>query len=136
MNIKTVWQGKMKFASSNEDGLTLVMDAKKAVGGEGHGQSPKQLVLSGLAGCTGMDVISILEKMRAMPKSFRIEVEAEQTEEHPKIFKKIHLKYIVKGDVPEDKLGKAIKLSQERYCGVSEMLRKSAELTYEYVYED
>lgn len=135
MNIKTVWQGKMAFASSNEEGLTVPIDVKKDAGGEGRGQSPKQLVLSGLAGCTGMDVISILEKMRAMPESFRIEVEAEQTEEHPKIFKKIHLKFIVKGDVPEDKLGKAIKLSQERYCGVSEMLRKSAKLTYEYVYE-
>lgn len=136
MNIKTVWQGKMKFESANEEDLTVVMDAKKAAGGEGQGQSPKKLVLSGLAGCTGMDVISILEKMRAMPESFHIEVKAELTEEHPKIFKKIHIKYIVKGDVPEDKLEKAIKLSQERYCGVSEMLRKSAELTYEYVYEE
>lgn len=115
MNIKTVWQGKMKFESANEEDLTVVMDAKKAAGGEGQGQSPKKLVLSGLAGCTGMDVISILEKMRAMPESFHIEVKAELTEEHPKIFKKIHIKYIVKGDVPEDKLEKAIKLSQERY---------------------
>jgi len=125
----------MEFAGTNEDGLTVVMDAKKAAGGEDKGQTPKQLVLSGLAGCTGMDVISILEKMRVVPERFNIVVDAELTEEHPKTFKKIHIKYIVKGDVPADKLEKAIKLSQERYCGVSEMLRKSAELTYEYVYE-
>jgi putative redox protein len=83
-----------------------------------------------------MDVISLLGKMRALPETFRIEVEAELTEEHPRTFKKVHLKYIVKGDVPEDKLKKAIELSQNRYCGVSEMMRKSAALTYEYVYED
>jgi len=135
MNIKTVWQGKMKFASTNEEGITVVTDAKKESGGEGYGQSPKQLVLSGLAGCTGMDIISILEKMRAAPEGFHIDVEAELTEEPPKTFKKVHIKYIVKGGVPEDKLEKAIKLSLERYCGVSEMIRKSAELTYEYVYE-
>lgn len=136
MNIKTAWQGKMKFAGTNEDGLTVVMDAKKESGGEGNGQTPKQLVLSGLAGCTGMDVIAILEKMRVVPERFNIVVDAELTEEHPKCFKKVHIKYIVKGDVPADKLEKAIKLSQERYCGVSVMMRKSAELTYEYVYEE
>lgn len=136
MRMKTVWQGKMKFESANEAGHTVTIDAKKAAGGEESAQSPKQLVLSGLAGCTGMDVISLLGKMRAMPESFHIEVEAEQTEEHPRVFKKIHLKYFVKGDVPEDKLKRAIELSQERYCGVTEMMRKTAELTYEYHYED
>lgn len=135
MNIKAVWQGKMKFTSTNEEDVTVVMDAKKENGGEGQGQNPKELVLIGLAGCTGMDVIAILEKMRAMPESLHLEVEAELTEEHPKTFKKVHIKYIVKGDVPEDKLEKAIQLSQERYCGISVMFRKAAELTCEYVYE-
>lgn len=134
--MNAVWQGKMKFESTNEAGLSVVMDVRKAAGGEESAQSPKQLVLSGLAGCTGMDVISLLRKMRALPETFRIEVEAELCEEHPRTFKKIHLKYIVKGDVPEDKLKRAIEFSQERYCGVSEMMRKSAELTYEYVYEE
>jgi putative redox protein len=136
MKMNAVWQGKMKFESTNEAGLSVAMDVRKAAGGEESAQSPKQLVLSGLAGCTGMDVISILGKMRALPETFRIEVEAELTEEHPRTFKKVHLKYIVKGDVPEDKLKRAIELSQDRYCGVSEMMRKSAALTYEYVYED
>ncbi|NIX57911.1 MAG: OsmC family peroxiredoxin [candidate division Zixibacteria bacterium] len=136
MKVTTVWQGKMKFQSTSPDGHTVEMDAGPAVGGEDSGQRPKEVVLSGLAGCTAMDVISLLHKMRVPPESFRVEVEAEQTEEHPKTFSKVHLKYYVKGDVPQDKLKKAIDLSQERYCGVSELFRKGAILTYEYIYEN
>ena len=136
MNIKSTWLGKMKFESTDAEGHKVAMDAKESVGGENSAPGPKELVLSGLAGCTGMDVISLLKKMRAMPDSLRMEVEAEQTEEHPITFKKVHLKYFVMGDVPEDKLKKAIELSQERYCGVSAMMRKAVELTYEYIYEE
>lgn len=135
MNVTAVWKGKLKFVSTNSAGHAVEIDGKKTAGGDESAQSPKELVLSGLASCTAMDVISILGKMRALPEGLRVEVEAQQTAEHPKTFKKIHLKYIVKGEIPEEKLKKAIELSQKQYCGVSEMLRKSAELTYEYVYE-
>ncbi len=135
MNVTVTWKGKMKFIGEDENGHTVEMDTVADVGGEDSAQSPKRLVLDGLAGCTGMDVIAILRKMRALPESLRIEVEAEQTETHPKVFSKIHLRYIVKGNVPEEKLKKAIELSQTKYCGVSEMLRKTARLTYEYLYE-
>lgn len=135
MKASAVWKEKMKFTGTAGSGHNLAMDAAPEVGGENTGFRPKELVLQGLAGCTAMDVMSILGKMKIIPKSFRVEVEAEQTDDHPKVFRKIHLKYIVSGDVPEDKLVRAIDLSQKQYCGVSAMLEKSAELTYEHIYE-
>jgi putative redox protein len=91
-----------------------------------------ELVLVALGGCTGMDVVSILGKMKVKFTDFKISITAEEKEEYPKIFKKIHIKYLIYGDVPEDKVKKAIELSQTRYCSVSGILRKSAEVTYEY----
>jgi putative redox protein len=135
METKVEWKGQMKFIGTAGSGHPVTMDAAPEVGGSDSGTRPKELLLNGLAGCTGMDVISILEKMKIRPESFRIEVEAEQTEEHPKVFKKIHMVYYVKGDVPEDKLKKAIGLSQQKYCGVGAMLKQGAQLTYEYKFE-
>jgi len=119
------------------NGFKLKIDADEKVGGKNTGPRPKPLLLAGLGGCTSMDVISILGKMRVVPDAFQVDVEAEQTEEHPKYYNKIHLKYIFKGkDLPMDKLEKAVNLSQERYCGVSLMLGKAAEITHEIVVED
>lgn len=112
-----------------------IMDAPEVVGGENRGFRPKELLLNGLAGCTGMDVLSILRKMRCEPEAFRVEVSAQETEEHPKVFTAFHIRYIVSGDVPTDKLEKAISLSQERYCGVSTMYRRFADVSHEYLYE-
>lgn len=113
-------------------GFKLMLDADSAVGGQNAGPRPKPLTLVSLAGCTGMDVISILGKMRVVPDYFNVSVEGELSEEHPKTFIKIHLVYEFKGkDLPIEKLQKAIDLSQDRYCGVSAMLRKASELTYE-----
>lgn len=131
MKAKLDWIQNMEMESEVR-GIKVKMDAKPEAGGENKGQAPKELVLSGLCGCTGMDVIAILKKMRSLPESFSVEAEAEQTDTHPKVFKKIHLKYIAKG-VDREKLEKAVKLSQEQYCGVSEMLRKTAEITYEII---
>ncbi len=132
-NLKSKLEWKKNMAMEAETrGLKVVMDARPEVGGEGKGQAPKELVLSGLIGCTAMDVIAILKKMRALPEEFYMEAEAEQTEEHPRVFKKIHLKYIAK-NVDYEKFKKAVELSQEKYCGVSEMLRKTAEITYEII---
>lgn len=135
MEAKVEWKGKMKFIATAGSGHAIEMDAPLVVGGQDSATRPKELLLDGLAGCTGMDVISLLRKMRINPKSFRIEVQAELTGEHPKTFKKIHVIYYVKGDVPEEKLKKAIQLSQATYCGVAAMLKLGSELTYEYKYE-
>jgi len=135
MKASAIWNEKMKFTGTAGSGHNLAMDSAPEVGGEETGFRPKELVLQGLAGCTAMDVMAILRKMKIEPKSFRVEVEAEQTEDHPKVFSKIHLKYIVSGNVPEDKLMRAIDLSQNQYCGVSAMLEKTAKVTFEHIYE-
>lgn len=133
MHASVEWQGKMGFVGQAEEVTTVALDAPAAVGGEGNGFRPKELLLNGLAGCTAMDVISILRKMKCEPEAFRVEVMATETEEHPKVFTTFHIKYIVKGAVPVEKLEKAINLSQERYCGVTVMYRSFAEVTHEYV---
>lgn len=125
------WSGDMAFVAE-VNGFAVQLDASREVGGKGKGPRPKPLTLAALGGCTGMDVVSILEKMRVSVEAFDMQIEAEETEEHPKVYRKIHLVYIFKGkDLPMDKLEKAVNLSQERYCGVSAMLRKAVELTHE-----
>lgn len=130
------WLEEMAF-EANVDDHKIVIDAVESVGGRNRGPRPKPLTLASLGGCTGMDVISILNKMRVKPEAFTISVEGEMTEEHPKYFHKIKIIYIFKGkDLPYDKLEKAVNLSQERYCGVSELLRKGAELNHEIRIEE
>jgi len=134
--VHTTWAGKMAF-EAKVGGFNFMIDATEAVGGENKGPQPKSLSLVSLAGCTAMDVISILGKMRIVPDYFDVEVEGELTDEHPKIYHTINIRYIFKGeDLPMDKLEKAAKLSQDRYCGVSEMLRRSAKINYEIVILD
>lgn len=110
----------------------FMIDAVEAVGGKNRGPRPKPLALASLGGCTGMDVISILRKMRVEPEYFNISVAADSTDEHPKYYNKIHITYTFKGkDLPMAKLEKAVNLSQDRYCGVTAMLNKAAEITHE-----
>ena len=131
--INTTWTENMAF-EAEIDGFKINLDADEAVGGENWGPRPKGLTLVSLAGCTGMDVISILKKMRVVPEYFNVEVEGELTDEHPKYYHSIHLRYIFRGkDLPMAKLEKAIILSQDRYCGVSAMLLKSSTLTHEII---
>jgi len=129
------WTGAMSF-EAEVNSFKIKLDADEAVGGKNTGPRPKPLTLVSLGGCTGMDVISILGKMRVVPEYFNVEVTGEHTEEHPKYYDKLHIRYIFKGDdLPMEKLEKAVTLSQERYCGVSEMLRKAATITHEIVVE-
>lgn len=125
--------GGMSF-EVEQDGHTFVVDADESVGGRNLGPRPKALILSGLAGCTGMDVVSILRKMKVAYQSLRIEVDSNLTDDHPRVYDRIHLKYIFTGDhLNRDKIEKAVQLSQDKYCGVSAMLRETAELTYEII---
>lgn len=133
VNVK--WTGDMAF-DAEVNGFNIKLDAAEQVGGKNGGPRPKPLTLVSLGGCTGMDVISILKKMRVEPDYFNVEVGGEMTEEHPKYYNKLHIKYVFRGkDLPMAKLEKAVNLSQDRYCGVSEMLRKAAEITHEIVIE-
>ncbi len=123
------------MVATNDRGHDLEMDTYEQSGGEDSAQTPKEAVLSGLAGCTAMDIVGILRKMRIDVDSMRIEVEADQTDEHPKVFKNIKMKYIFSKGADPEKVERAVKLSQEQYCGVSAMIKKSADLTYEIIYE-
>jgi len=110
----------------------FIIDAEPQVGGKDRGPRPKPLTLASLGGCTGMDVISILRKMRVEPDYFNVVVSADTTDVHPKYYYRILITYEFRGDnLPMDKLEKAINLSQERYCGVTFMLNKAAEITHE-----
>lgn len=117
------------------DGNEVIMDAKKEVGGQGLGPSPKHLLLNALAGCTGMDVVSLLKKMRVDYSDFSIEIIGHLTNEHPIAYDKIEMIYKVKTtEEYHAKFKKAVDLSQDRYCGISYMLGKAAKLTKEIVY--
>ena len=130
-SVKTSWKGKMAF-NAEVSGHNLVMDAPEDFGGENEGPRPKELMLASLAGCSGMDVVSLLEKMRVEISDFNIFIDADITEEHPKHYTKMHIIYEFQGnDLPIEKLQKAVELSQERYCGVSFMYKKAFELTHE-----
>ena len=130
-SIDVAWNKKMSFKTSL-NGHEIIIDAEKKVGGEDKGPPPKPLMLLSLGGCTAMDVISILKKMRVKVEDFHVKVEGELTEEHPKHYYKMHVIYEFKGkDLPMDKIEKAVKLSEYRYCGVSATYRKAMELTSE-----
>ncbi len=129
------WQDGMSF-NAEVEGHTIALDAGEAVGGKNRGPTPKPLLLVSLAGCTGMDVISILNKMQQPYSYFDVKVEGELTEEHPKQYHSIKLIYEFKkdDDLDEEKVKKAVELSQNRYCGVSALLSKGADLDYEIRY--
>ena len=117
------------------DGHELKFDADVKVGGQDLGPKPKPMLLVSLAGCTGMDVVSLLKKMRVDYDDLKVEVTGELTEEHPKYYHKIMVEYHVWGsDIHKTKVEKAVNLSQERYCGVSYMLAKSSDLKYKVIY--
>jgi putative redox protein len=118
------------------DGFEIPIDAGAGFGGQNRGSKPKGLLLTSLAGCTAMDVISILRKMKIEPDSFSVEVEAEVTDDHPKVFKKIRITYLLRGkNLAREKVERAVELSQDKYCGVSAMLKKAAPIEYDIVIE-
>jgi putative redox protein len=125
MKTITVWKKDHEFEADHEGNIIKVDGDKK----NGHG--PKALLLSGLAGCSGIDVVDILHKMKVAFSDFSIEAEAEQSEDHPKVFTQINIIYHLKTDeVNREKVKKAVDLSLEKYCGVSAMLRKNSPIDY------
>ena len=129
--IDMAWTDKLAF-ETDMDGHKVVIDATEEAGGSDLGPRPKKLMLTALAGCTGIDVVMILKKMKVVPEAFNVIVEGELTEEHPKYYNKMTIVYQFKGkDLPMDKLEKAVKLSEEKYCGVSAVYRQAMEMKTE-----
>ncbi len=129
--IEMRWKEHMAF-ESEVNGHRLIVDADESVGGKNLGPRPKLLMLNALAGCTGMDVVSILKKMKVEFSYFNVVVEAELTNEHPKYYHTFKIIYQFKGvDLPLEKIKRAVSLSEEKYCGVSALYRKGAEISSE-----
>ncbi|NLP11918.1 OsmC family protein [bacterium] len=133
----------MRVEIKQSQGLTLtaaadsqhsvIMDVARTAGGNDEGPRPMELVLMGLGGCTAMDVLTILQKKRIVLDDFEMHLEAERSEEHPKVFTGIRIQFIFYGDaIPREAVEKAIELSETKYCSVSAMLKKTARITTEY----
>ena len=121
------------FRATNDTGNTIEMDASPDDGGQGAGVRPMQLMLMGLGGCSGIDVISILEKARQDVQDFSIELEAERAKgEVPSLFTHILVHYRLTGDLREEAVRRAIELSLEKYCSVAKLLEKTATITYAF----
>jgi len=133
--INCAWKGDMAFAA-HVDGHEITLDAEPNVGGQDQGPRPKPFMLVSLAGCTGMDVVSILKKMREPVSWFNVRVQGELAEEHPKTYTAMKVIYEFKkaDGLNEKNVEKAVLLSQDRYCGVSFLLKKAIPLTHEIVY--
>jgi putative redox protein len=124
------WKGNLRLTARNEKGLTVNFDAPKEHGGEETALSPMENVLASLASCSSFHVLGILKKQRINVTDYSVEVTAERREEPPRVFTKIHLKYIVKGtNITPEAVDSAIKLSEERYCSVGGMLQKAVLIT-------
>lgn len=123
----------MKFVAQGKSGHSVMMDSAPASGGSDSAAPPMEALLASLGGCTGMDVVSILRKMKTEPKSLKIEIEDERATEYPKVLTKLHLRYYVTGEVSEANLKKAIDLSLAKYCPVANSLAGIAEITSSYV---
>lgn len=133
--IVTHWQGGLTFESDNPSGKTVIMDTNIEGQNERLGLSPKAMMLSSLAGCSALDVISILNKMNEKIDDFKIEVSGELTEEHPKFYHAVKVDYHFYGsDLNKKKCERAVNLSVEKYCGVMEMFRQFAEVEIEIFY--
>ena len=133
--VTTKWLGGMAFESDNPSGHTIKIDVDAENGGENSGLRPKALMLSSLAGCSGLDVASLMKKMKLEVRAFEIQTEANLTDEHPKFYDAVTISYhFFESNLVEDKLQKTVDLSVERYCGVMEMFRQFAKLEIKTVF--
>lgn len=130
MLVEVEWKNKMLFEGMAR-GLKTAMDASPDHGGQGLGPTPKELLLESMCGCSAMDVVSILEKMRQKISHFKMDVDAKKNQEPPVYFTEIKVNYRLSGEIEKDKAIKAVSVSMSKYCGVSYMISKSSEISYE-----
>lgn len=123
MKVQTKWLGKRRFTSVGKSGYEIVMDATEAWGGESKGNSPMELLLMGLCGCTGIDITMILDQMRQTIDELEIDAEGTRREEYPQGFTQIDVTYRLNGDIDAAKVWRAIRLAEEKYCAVTASLR-------------
>ncbi len=135
--VTTIWKENMLLESDNPSGHKILLETTPDFGGTGKGLSPKALMLSSLSGCTALDVLSLLKKMRVTIDSFEVVITAEMTDEHPKYYNKVLVEYFFTGkELNKEKINKAVNLSVERYCGVFEMFRQFADVSTKITIEE
>ncbi len=133
LSATTTLKGGMAFESVAGSGHTVMMDADRSVGGSDQGFRPMELLLVGLTGCTGMDVISILRKMQQQVVDYQVKAEGSRAEEHPRVYTEIAVEHVVNGKkLDPERVRRAVELSATRYCSVSAMLSKAARITHKY----
>ena len=133
MNLSVNWVDGMLMVGKSHSGHSITMDGPIEIGGENLGVRPMEMLLLGVAGCTMIDVVTTLQKMRQDLSHCETKISAERANEHPKVFTDIHIKFIVKGkDLDSKKVDKAISLSAEKYCSASIMLGKTANITHDF----
>jgi putative redox protein len=133
MKARVKWIEQSLFVAQSGSGHSVVLDGPPEAGGQNLGVRPMEMVLLGLGGCTASDVVSILRKKREPVTGCAVEIEAERAETVPKVFTKIHVRYIVTGkSLKEESVRQAVELSAEKYCSVSIMLGKTAAMTHDY----
>jgi len=133
MNISVKWIDGLLMVGKSDSGHAIVMDGPPEIGGGNLGIRPMEMLLLGMAGCTMIDVLSILKKMREDVVDCQTQVSAERSEEHPKVFTNIHIHFVLRGKkLDPSKIDKATKLSAEKYCSASIMIGKTANITHDY----
>ena len=133
MNISCKWIDGMLMVGKSDSGHAIVMDGPPEIGGENLGVRPMEMLLLGMTGCTVIDVISTLKKMREDVVDCQTQVNADRSEEYPKVFTNIHVHFVLRGkQLNPLKVDKAIKLSAEKYCSASIMIGKTAIITHDY----
>lgn len=133
---KVIWKGELRFEGSTNSGFTLPLDTSLASGG-GTGFSPMELLLVGLAGCTAMDVISILKKKRQNVTGLEVAVQGERANEEPRVYTHISVAYIVSGQgVERAAVERAVELSEAKYCSVEAMLGKTAKIEHQIILKE
>ena len=133
MNISVNWVDGMLMVGKSHSGHSITMDGPPEIGGENLGVRPMEMLLLGVAGCTMIDVVSTLKKMRQDLIQCETKVNAERANDHPKVFTDIHIQFVIKGkDLDQNKVEKAITLSAEKYCSASIMLGKTASITHDF----
>lgn len=129
MRAEVAWVDGMKFVGQSDSGHQIVMDGANP----GEGPSPMEMVLMAIGGCSCIDVVSILEKGRQAVTGCKVDIQTERAETAPRVFKKIHLHYVVTGtDLADKQVARAVELSMEKYCSVSLMLEKAVEISYSH----
>ncbi len=135
--VTQVHKNGITFAGRTDTNHWVMMDGPEEFGGKDSGIRPKEMLLLALAGCTGSDVASILAKKRIALDSFDIEITAQQTDEHPKVYESMHIEYIFRGKgIAVKDVERAIELSQTKYCGVTIMFEKAMKITHSYRIEE